>query len=63
MDSETMAVVVEIEDDYPVVDAKWACPTCGERRMDYLVWQTEYSIEDEGDEVVRCATCGAVYAL
>lgn len=60
MDSETM-VVVEAEAD-ELVRPDEACPTCGERRMDWLVWQTEYSIEDEGDEVVRCATCGAVYA-
>lgn len=58
MSGETM-VVVEAADE--MVRADEACPACGERRMDYLVWQTEYSIEDEGDEVVRCATCGAVY--
>ena len=30
-----------------------ACPQCGEKRMDWLVWQD--------DERVKCATCGQVY--
>lgn len=29
------------------------CPCCGERRMDWLVWQD--------DDTVKCATCGTVY--
>ena len=32
----------------------FACPQCGENRMDYLV-------SDDG--VVRCATCGTCYEL
>ena len=31
----------------------FACPCCGEDRMDWLVW-------DE-DEMVNCKTCGEVY--
>jgi len=29
-----------------------ACPSCGERDVDRLIWD---------DEVVTCATCGVVY--
>lgn len=29
-----------------------ACPSCGERDVDRLVWH---------DETVTCATCGVVY--
>lgn len=36
-----------------LVEASAACPNCGERRADRLVW-------DE-DEVVRCSRCGANY--
>ncbi len=31
-----------------------ACPSCGERDMDRLMW------EDDGENV-RCATCGTIY--
>jgi len=31
-----------------------ACPQCGEKRIDWLVWQD--------DERVKCSTCGEVYA-
>jgi DNA-directed RNA polymerase subunit RPC12/RpoP len=31
------------------------CPGCGERRVDYLVWQ-------EDEKHVRCTTCGKRYA-
>lgn len=35
------------------VDAAFACPECGERRPDRLVW---------GDEdLVRCASCGITF--
>lgn len=37
-----------------LVDAKFACPTCGERDMDSLVWN------DDG-ETVTCASCGETY--
>ena len=33
-----------------------ACPGCGERRMDWLVWQ-----EPDWD-TVKCAACGHTYA-
>ncbi len=36
-----------------LVDESSACPECGERRIDWLVWQD--------DEQVRCETCGTVY--
>lgn len=35
-----------------LVDAGYACPGCGERREDRLVWQ---------ENVVRCAGCGTEY--
>jgi hypothetical protein len=31
-----------------------ACPNCGERNVDRLVWQDD-------DETVRCAGCGTTY--
>jgi hypothetical protein len=37
-----------------LVDPRGACPGCGERIIDNLVWQ------DDG-ETVRCATCGRKY--
>ncbi len=36
------------------VDPAEACPTCGERTADRLVWQ-------EDDETVRCAGCGTMF--
>ena len=30
-----------------------ACPSCGEREVDRLVW--------EADEDVHCTTCGVIY--
>ena len=36
------------------VDATEACPNCGERNADRLVWQDD-------DETVRCAGCGTTY--
>ena len=36
-----------------LVEASCACPRCGERRMDWLVWISE--------EHVECATCKNVY--
>ena len=42
---EIGAELVKIEDN---------CPRCGERRMDWLVWQK--------DEIhLRCGTCGVVF--
>lgn len=43
--------------DYPgTVDPDEVCPNCGEDLVDNLVWEA-----DESD-VVRCATCGTLYA-
>jgi LSD1 subclass zinc finger protein len=41
--------------DEDVVMDGHECPKCGECRIDYLVI--------DGDEHIRCATCGTVYAL
>ena len=35
------------------VRAEWGCPECGERRVDWLIWQD--------DTVVRCESCGREY--
>ena len=40
----------EPEDEVP---EELGCPSCGERRVDYLEI-------DEDDETVRCTTCGRV---
>jgi hypothetical protein len=48
-----LAIAEEI--DPPVgalVDAGYACPGCGERREEHLVWH---------ENVVRCAGCGTEY--
>ena len=37
-----------------LVQPKWACPQCKERRMDYLI---------PDHNTVRCATCGTAYEL
>jgi len=55
---DLIEVLLAIADklDPPVanlVDAASACPNCGERRTDRLVW--------DDDEVVHCARCGANY--
>lgn len=55
---DLVEVLLSIADrlDPPVrdqVDAAFACPECGERHADRLVW---------GDEdLVRCATCGITF--
>ena len=36
--------------DVELVDTQFACPDCGERRQDQLVWQA--------DETVLCSRCG-----
>lgn len=36
-----------------VVVAEFACPDCGERHVDHLVWET--------DDLVRCASCGITF--
>lgn len=37
-----------------LADPAGACPTCGERNADRLVWQEE-------DEMVRCAGCRTMF--
>ena len=36
-----------------LVEASYACPRCGERRADWLVWVN--------DEQVECVTCKNVF--
>ena len=45
--------MTSLNDDSNLVDAHDACPICGERDPDMLVWQD--------DSTVRCANCNAVY--
>jgi LSD1 subclass zinc finger protein len=47
-------VVIDVVENPNQVDRAEACPECGERHVDALVWQP-------GGDAVRCATCGAVY--
>lgn len=57
---DLLEVLLAIADrlDPPVpgnlVDEHNGCRACGERDADRLVWQAD-------DELVRCATCGALY--
>ncbi len=37
-----------------LVEEVFGCPRCGERRVDWLVW------DDDGEQVT-CSTCGQVY--
>ncbi len=37
-----------------LVEQALGCPRCGERRVDWLVW------DDDGEQVT-CQTCGQVY--
>jgi hypothetical protein len=51
---EVLLVIAE-EIDPPMgtlVDAGFACPVCGERREDRLVWH---------EDVIRCSECGTEY--
>lgn len=55
---DLIEVLLSIADrlDPPVRDevaAQFACPECGERQIDRLVWET-------GD-LVRCSACGITY--
>lgn len=45
--------MVALTDTDNLVQPGDACPTCGERDADRLVWLD--------DERVRCAVCGTVY--
>ena len=40
--------------DAETVPTEYQCPTCGENRIDWLVW-------DEETETVVCATCQTRY--
>jgi transcription elongation factor Elf1 len=42
--------------DEEMVPEIWACPCCGERRMDFL----EHHVDEEK---VTCATCGTTYEI
>ena len=44
-----------VVNEYDLVEPKFACPCCGERREDYLEWQQPDA------ETVKCATCGTIY--
>lgn len=37
-----------------LVEREWACPHCGERRMDWLA---------NDDDTITCGTCGKVYRI
>ena len=52
---EYCAQAIMDNDGNELVRAKDACPNCGERRMDWLVWQ------EPDYETVRCSTCGHEY--
>jgi hypothetical protein len=43
--------------DNGLVPERWACPTCGERDMDYLI------PGDDDCEIVTCMVCRTVYDL
>jgi len=40
--------------EFEMVDEKFACPNCGEQKMDWLIW-------DEDADTVKCQSCGTVY--
>jgi len=42
-------------DPRDLVDEQNACPQCGEREQDNLVWDQEEA------NTVTCATCGTIY--
>jgi len=47
-----------VDDDVDAIDMVlpgFACPSCGERRLDQLAWLKPHY------ELVRCASCGAAY--
>ena len=41
-------------DEPEVVSEQYGCPDCGERRIDFLVWQDD-------EETVECQSCGHRY--
>ena len=58
MENETQYRVemAKAQNDNDTVGQEFACPMCGERRSDWLIW-------DDGDWVgmVTCQSCGCVY--
>jgi rubredoxin len=48
-----------VDDSGGLVDEDDACPNCGERRQDMLVWIENSAVENE----VQCEACGMVYRL
>lgn len=44
------------DNDTNLVSPDAACPTCGERDIDHLVW-----IDAPGGDIVRCTKCGTEY--
>lgn len=49
-----LAIAKQIDSPNRVAPAE-ACPNCGERDADRLIWQEDH-------ETVRCAGCGTIYA-
>jgi transcription elongation factor Elf1 len=46
--------------DYELVEDGFACPKCGENRMDFLTCDPD----DDGDsDCIRCDSCGTTYWL
>ena len=53
---------MEAVNEYDLVEPRYACTCCGERREDYLVWEDEDALPPDADAVmVKCASCGTVY--
>lgn len=54
MELKRIEVASEHRNEWEEVPAEFACPKCGERRMDYL-------LNNEGD--ITCESCGYEYSL
>jgi len=48
-----------VDDSGGLVEEDDACPNCGERRQDMLVWVENSAVANE----VQCEACGMVYRL
>jgi rubredoxin len=46
-----------------LVRREWACPLCGERRMDFLACHDEAKDITENESDVECLMCGTHYRL
>ena len=55
VDADYVRDALNAQLDDEVVAEQDACPKCGERRLDNLVWQKD-------EKHVRCTTCGKRYA-